>query len=436
MADLAQHTNCKLTKSLFLASRVWLNLHSAVATRDNHVAHGQSDNLGRYYTRASVASVMVGAIDLEDPKIIIDLGSGAGTLISQAAKRWENASYLTVDIDYNAASSHFPARLGHSYQHLVGDALNRNLKNLFPIPRGGACVALCNPPFIQPTWQEHFRELLEEVGLESVLPNARTLPADILFVAQSLRLLKQGGVLGLILPDGLIAGETFARFRNALVEHHSIQQVVELPRNIFRKTEAKAHILVLRRSERQEREILVRCLRENGELSEPIRVSPELAKERLDYSFHAGSAKPKSSSQVGIGALIKDVARGSYSSKTRKETSISVFHTSDLSPSCQNMVPTRFCLPIDTQTGTALTALPGDVLVARVGRGLSEKVCIVLQGKVVPSDCFLRIRPRAGASKQLLELLTSPLGKQALDRIVHGVGAQFITIKALKSLLI
>ncbi|TDR38425.1 type I restriction enzyme M protein [Tahibacter aquaticus] len=393
------------------------------------MAQGRTDSLGRYYTRECVASVLVDAIDAVLPHTIIDLGAGAGTLITEAAKRWGKARYLTVDIDRKAASGGFPTALGRAYRHHVGDALERNIESLLPVPRGGACVALCNPPYIRPKWQIHFRDLLEEVGLESVLPKARDLPADVLFVAQSLRLLKPGGRLGLILPDGLIAGERFASFRSALVTHHSIHQVVELPRSIFRRTEAKAHILVVGRSESQAKDILVRCLNLTGKLSEAIAVSPERACERLDYSFHVAGTKIGKRPRNCVGDFVENVSRGSYSSRTRKDASVVVFHTSDLPPG-RTTVPKRFWLRPAVATGSAVTAIAGDLLVARVGRGLSKKICVVTAGKIVPSDCFLRIRPRAGLSQKLLQLLTSSRGQEALERIAHGVGARFITVQA------
>lgn len=399
------------------------------------MAQGRTDSLGRYYTRESVASVLVDAIDVVHPHTIIDLGAGAGTLTTQAAKRWGKARYLTVDIDRKAASVGFPTALGHAYRHHVGDALERDLEDRLPMPRGGACVALCNPPYIRPQWQVHFRELLEEVGLESVLPRARDLPADVLFVAQSLRLLKPGGRLGLILPDGLIAGERFARFRSALVAHHSIHQVVELPRSIFRKTEAKAHILVVGRSESQSTDILVRRLNLTGKLSEAIVVPPERAHERLDYSFHIAGTQIRRRPTICVGDLVEHVGRGSYSSRSRKDATVVVFHTSDL-PLGETTVPKRFCLRPGARTGGSVTAIAGDLLVARVGRGLSKQVCTVPEGKVVPSDCFLRIRPRTGMSQKLLQLLTSTCGQAALERIAHGVGARFITVQAFLRLML
>jgi type I restriction enzyme M protein len=87
-------------------------------------------------------------------------------------------------------------------------------------------------------------------------------------------------------------------------------------------------------------------------------------------------------------------------------------------------------------TGSSITAKAGDLLVARVGRRLEQKICTVSFGKVIPSDCFLRVRPRAGCGRKLLELLTSSNGRASIERISHGVGAQFITIRALVNIRI
>lgn len=72
--------------------------------------------------------------------------------------------------------------------------------------------ALCNPPYIRPGWRSHFGQILEDAGLSGVFPHIKCVPADILFIAQNLRFLRPSGKLGLILPDGIIAGEKCGAF--------------------------------------------------------------------------------------------------------------------------------------------------------------------------------------------------------------------------------
>jgi type I restriction enzyme M protein len=400
-----------------------------------HVMTLPPKELGRYYTKESVAAVLVRSIDACEPKTVVDLGAGDGTLISQAAIRWNNARFVTADIDASAASRCLPQIHGSAYSHYSGDALDASIGEKLGVTPGSACVAICNPPYVRAGRRDHFRKLLDEVGLSGVLPKAQDLPVDVLFVAQNLRLLKVGGKLGLILPDGLIAGERFAAFRHSLIAQHAISQVIELPRNIFKRTEAKAHILILSRSVAQTEDIAVRRLDELGELSEPFFVPPERAAERLDYSFYSMPAKGKPRSMHRLGDLIDSVVRGSFSSKTRAKQSFPVLHTTDL-PDLRTVAPPGFEISKRHSTGTAIVAHTGDILMGRVGRNLSSKICRVTSGSVVPSDCLLVIRPLPGQGDKLIQTLTSAQGRRAIDAVTHGVGAKFVTVKGLLDLRI
>lgn len=394
----------------------------------------QSDSLGRYYTHGKVAALLVASMDVTAPKTVIDLGAGNGTLVDAAAKRWSKARFVTVDIDERAESSRLPATRGDAFRHFTGDALDVGLNQRLGLPWGRACVGLCNPPYIKPRWRRHFGEIMEEVGLSHVLPHADDVPADILFIAQNLRLLKKGGRLGMIIPDGLISGERFMRFRQSLVESHAIDQVIELPRSIFRRTEAKAHIVILTKGATQGSAISVRQLSATGELSDTMAISPERAILRLDYGFHSLTKLSRALRGVRLSQLVSSISRGALSSRTRQAASYPVFHTTDLADGITE-VPRRFVLNKEYQGVVAgTTARAGDVLVARVGRNLSDKICRVGRGVVAVSDCFLVLRPNPGEEDKLFKVLTSPRGRSAIDAIAHGVGARFITANALMTL--
>lgn len=394
----------------------------------------QSDYLGRYYTHGTVAALLVASMDVAAPETVVDLGAGNGTLIDAAAQRWRSARFLTVDIDKEAGSRQLPVTRGSAFRHFTADALEFGLNRRLGLPWGKACVGLCNPPYIKPRWRRHFGEIMEDVGLSNILPHADDVPADILFIAQNLRLLKNGGRLGMIVPDGLISGERFMRFRRSLVENHAIDQVIELPRGVFRRTEAKAHIAILTKGAKQQSTISLRKLSPTGELSKTMAISPDQAIARLDYGFHSSARPSRTFKGIQLAQLVSSISRGSLSSSTRQIVRYPVFHTTDFSAGLTE-VPRTFALN-KKQRGEALgaTAREGDVLVARVGRNLSDKVCRVEKGVVAVSDCLLILRPIPGKEDLVFKILTSSSGRSAIDAISHGVGARFITAKALMAL--
>jgi type I restriction enzyme M protein len=394
-----------------------------------------SDYLGRYYTRESVASLLINSMGLASPTTVVDLGAGNGALVTEAANQWTAERYLTVDIDERANSGLLPMLRGPSFVHFTGDALDPKLGERIGLGWAQACAAICNPPYIRPIWQEHFGNILEEVGLSHVLPEAQNAPAGILFVAQNLRLLKNGGKLGLILPDGLVTGERFETFRRALIENHSLEQIIELPRNIFRRTEAQTHIVVLSKNGSSKSTVISRKLETNGFLSDAINIPSDEAISRLDYSHHVLSQRrnlhyPK---KEKFNTIIASIRRGSYSSSSRKTVNLPIFHTTDLADYSPD-IPSDFI--ISQSEAEALDmgyAREGDILVARVGRNLSRKIVLVKKGPILVTDCFFVLTPNVDSEKAL-KSLTSKAGREYLDAISQGVGARFITAARLLEL--
>ena len=393
-----------------------------------------SDTLGRYYTSSYVGTILVNSMGGPPPESVLDLGAGDGALTAAAAKKWLDATYYTVDIDKNAKSSTLPQILGSSFRHHVGDALASTVEKRLGLELGSADLAICNPPYIRPRWRKGFANILEDAGLSHVLPKFADVPAEILFIAQNLRFLRCDGRLGLIVPDGVIAGEKFAELRNALATEHCIERVIELPRGVFKKTEAKAHILVMRKSAKGPDEIKIQRLDETGGLSPELQVQRERASSRLDYSFIVSDLGNKRAKQARIGDVAISLTRGSISSSQRAKCKFPVLHTTDLNPSI-NSVGREFSFPDASVKRTQLNlAKYGDILIARVGRNFEGKVCMVEAKAVAVSDCIFILTVASEYRQSVFTYLKSDHGQRALSCSSHGVGARFLTSDALQKI--
>jgi type I restriction enzyme M protein len=395
-----------------------------------------SDPYGRYYTRGGAAEVLVSAMGRAPKGVVIDLGAGDGALVGEASRRWTGASFVTVDIDQNAGSSRLPEQASSSFSHHVADALDAQLAQKIGLDVGAAHSALCNPPYIRPRWLNHFGQILEDAGLSGVFPHIKCVPADILFIAQNLRFLRSGGKLGLILPDGIIAGEKCGALRHALTTAHRLERVIELPRRMFHGTEAKAYVVVLTKQGKPTNAITLQRLQADGSLTGTLDLPIDEAISRMDYSFHCAPAQdaPKRCGRATLRDLGATVARGSFSSSERSACDFPVFHTTDFTGTG---VPRAFQLSESrAKTIDALFAEPGDILVARVGRNLEEKVAVVERGRVALSDCILRIRVASELHTEVLKFFNSQPGRLALQTASHGVGAKFITREALLDMVI
>jgi len=396
-----------------------------------------ADALGRYYTSSQVGETLVDAMTGVRPKLVLELGAGQGALASAAQRKWRSASYVTVDTDLTVRTylSDLASRGFHI--HHAHDVLDDELADRIGVPLGSVDVGLCNPPYVRPRWRSSFGRILEDAGLSGALQSVHDAGADLLFIAQNLRLLRQRGKLGLILPDGLITGQKYRGVRKALLRQHRVELVVQLPRRAFAKTEAQTYLLVLSKRAGETQNVALSEMNELGEISAPIAVRSDLAMLRLDYAFHALRANRTGTPDVlphqnTLGTFVHELFRGTTSSNEIRSCRVPVFHLGDF-PAVTDAasvpkVPSSFIQPVSELVSRPYrTARAGDILIARVGRNLEEKVCMLPRGVCVISDCVFAIRAAPENRNMLLTYLLSREGKASLQAASHGVGAKYLS---------
>lgn len=399
-----------------------------------------SDPSGRYYTSPEVSRSLIERINIPKPKLVLELGSGSGALCAEAANRWQAARLITVDTDKCPSKRQSAHILGQSAQHIhfVHDALDEDLPNKIGVLLGTVDVAVCNPPYIRPRWRTDFGSILEDAGLSGALASLHDAGADLLFLAQNLRLLRRKGKLGLILPDGLVTAERFSGVRRALLRQHLIEQVVQLPRGVFKGTEAQTYLAVLSKMAGETDQLTLRQMGSDGQLSSAVDVPQELAAKRMDYTFHAQASSAlrlqEGYRRIQVGDALTDVIRGSICSSEIRSFPTAVFHLGDFAkPDGENtirIVPKRFSLSDSaarTMSRNARLAWPGDILLARVGRNLHNRLALVVHGPCVISDCIFALRATEEHSERLYRFLESDAGQRALATSAHGVAARFLS---------
>jgi type I restriction enzyme M protein len=422
------------------------------AARDypcHHLARSgsTSDSLGRYYTSPDVSRALIERINVPKPNLLLELGSGSGALCAAAANRWQDARLVTVDTDVRASkpSGVRELSLASNHRHFVHDALDEDLPNKIGLHLGTVDVAVCNPPYIRPRWRADFGSILEDAGLSGALASLHDAGADLLFLAQNLRLLRREGKLGLILPDGLVTAERFSGVRHALLRQHLIEQVVQLPRGVFKGTEAQTYLAVLSKMAGETDQLTLRQMDLNGQLSAAVDVPQELAAKRMDYTFHARESSPRRLEgrhrPMHVGDALTDVIRGSICSSEIRGFPNSVFHLSDFAkPAGEDairIVPKRFTLSdraAKAVSRNAHLARPGDILLARVGRNLQEGLALVVHGPCVISDCIFALRATEEHRERLYRFLESDGGRRALATSAHGVAARFLSKRNLREI--
>nr|WP_315247090.1 N-6 DNA methylase [uncultured Albidiferax sp.] len=394
-----------------------------------------ADSWGRYYTAEWVGKTLVKAMHAGQPKMIVELGAGRGALAGAAGDKWRRAHVVTVDTD--PAAVRFLERLAErkvgGHKHHLHDALDDDLAERIGLSLGSVDVAVCNPPYVRPRWRTSFGRILEDAGLSGALKSVHDAGADLLFIAQNLRFLKKHGKLGLVLPDGLITAERYADVRRTLLREHFVEQVVQLPRRAFTGTEAQTYLVVLSKQGGQTNSVTLRQMGIDGTISSPVSIDADMARRRLDYAFHVSARDQRECRRGPDIQLIRDVTlgvtRGSISSHEIARCTWPVFHLGDFSEE-DYVVPRRFRLSqvaLRALPASVKVSMPGDILVARIGRNLHEKVALVEHGPCVVSDCVFTVRVDVEKRGRLLSFLTSQSGARALEASAHGVGARYLS---------
>lgn len=391
-----------------------------------HLRKSGTDQQGRYYTSNMVSCTLVREMNLKSPKTVVDFGTGEGALSIEAAKLWKTAKFVTVDIDNNVKKSSVIKNLCH-HTH---DVLNSDLHNQIGLPLGSVDGAICNPPYVRSRWRNDFGVILEDAGLSGVLPSIGDVGADVLFIAQNLRFLRPSGRLGLILPDGILAGEKYTQLRKILLTQHRIERVIELPSGIFRNTDAKAHIVILTKKVLSDSPVIVERMELDGSLSPSLRVPVSVAVRRLDYSY-LESLENRSIFNYALNDVCEDLSRGKLNSVDVRSSIPKIFHSTDFPPILDNLCPPvpRDFLISKTISETLDTAIAhaGDILICRVGRNLERKICFVPKGYVALSDCIYKLQIKKEFRQDVMNFLCGDIGQNRLSVLSHGVAAKYLS---------
>ena len=381
--------------------------------------------LNKFYTRSDVGDLLTSEIGAIEPGTAVDLGAGEGSLSAAVARRWPRVAITTVDVDptcMSALDSALKSAGCNLHAHRVLDVLSLDLPS--EVGTRNFDMAVCNPPFYRPDWKREFANILRNADLAEACPTVTEATAEILFLAQSLRLVKTGGTIAIIIPDGLATGWPAVAFRRAILQHHTVRTVVQLPPYSFFDTEAFCFILVLEKGRvGPETPIKLLRLEDHGVVSDPILIDSQSAESRLDYAYHI-VARSRPEGSTSLRELGADIRRGSLNTVQRKATGAFVFHTGDF-PATSRFVSLGSDVPANA-TKVLVIAEIGDILMARVDRELHDKITLVNSGRFAITDCVYRIRLPKQHQRRVFDALTSQHGKRCIQAVTKGVGARLI----------
>ncbi|MFB2893434.1 N-6 DNA methylase [Aerosakkonemataceae cyanobacterium BLCC-F50] len=224
---------------------------------------------GQFFTPRSVTDLLVKAVAPKPGESIIDPACGAGGFLTSVARYWYQEGMSTPEISHfatenfwgidkdeylvNLAKLHISLLTGGHPNILSGDSLA--LQNeLFPLrdkaESQGFDVVLANPPFgvrivaARPEVLEEFqlaRKWKFYSQLEKWCPTTEVrsqVPPQVLFVERCLSLLKEGGRMGIVLPESILSNKSYRYVVEYILEKSNIQAVIGMPEALF-KTSGK-----------------------------------------------------------------------------------------------------------------------------------------------------------------------------------------------------
>ncbi len=220
-------------------------------------------NLSQYFTPASLIDTMVQMVDPGPTEKIADPAMGTADFLTSAMnycmQRGDDDVHDRIHgIDSDPKAFDLAVVnmiLNHDGQAnlLREDSIEHHSRWAEKID-----VVLCNPPFGAET-AEHRAEILKAYDLGHVWkqgkqPGTWTKTSEIakgqqlgiLFIERCWKMLRPGGRLAIILPEGYLSTAGHGYVRRWMLEHFLIRSLVELPRRIFLKSGAdlRSNILV------------------------------------------------------------------------------------------------------------------------------------------------------------------------------------------------
>ncbi len=364
---------------------------------------------------------MINALEIKAPQKIIDLAMGEGSLLLEAIQKWKNSLYYGNDIDPNCCQelSKLKSTINcHHYDIFLNSSITTLIRKI-----GKVDLCIGNPPFHLIPQNTDIREILKVFNLDKHY-KSNFIPSEVPFILQNFKILKENGTLALILPDGFFTNVNLKPFRQFLIENYHINQVIELPKNIFKNTEAKTHILILRNTKPYCSKICLSPIEKDS-----ISISFHDAINRMDYSYYANQKSPNNGECLHTFNVI--CFRGKSKHLLNDINEKHIIHTTSFTKN--NIFKNNLGTINKLKKYQNKIAIPGDIIIARVGSNCIGRIGLVQKGYFIATDCVFIIRTEdLVLRKSIYNQLCSYEGQNWIKSHAKGVAARHIPLEEIK----
>ena len=258
---------------------------------ETFIDHALKGGQGQFFTPRNVVKMMVEILDPDDDDMVIDPACGSGGFIIESLRYiwnkivnrykdmgWSDMEILEEKIDVankcirGIDKDYFLSKIAKAYMAIMGDGKggvfcedslerpeNWNSKTQTKIHFGDFSVVLTNPPFgskIPVTGEDKLKQYelahkwKNKKGTNDweKMKLAEKEAPQILFIERCYQLLKYGGRMAIVLPDGIYGNNLLGYIRKYLLQKGRVLAIIDVPIETFMpNTATKTGILVFQK---------------------------------------------------------------------------------------------------------------------------------------------------------------------------------------------
>lgn len=263
---------------------------------ETFIDHALKGGQGQFFTPRNVVKMMVEILDPDDDDMVIDPACGSGGFIIESLRYiwnkivnrykdmgWSDMEILEEKIDVankcirGIDKDYFLSKIAKAYMAIMGDGKggvfcedslerpeNWSSKTLTKIHFGDFSVVLTNPPFgskIPVTGEDKLKQYelahkwKNKKGTNDweKMKLAEKEAPQILFIERCYQLLKYGGRMAIVLPDGIYGNESLGYVRKWIMNKFRLVAVIDIPLETFMpNTGTKTSILIVQKLRKEE----------------------------------------------------------------------------------------------------------------------------------------------------------------------------------------
>lgn len=337
----------------------------------------------KYYTPLSVSSELVKLMTFKNNSKVIDICCGSGNLLKAARSLNDSLKCTGVDIFEKDNSI------------IKCDGREYAIKH-----KSEYDYSLANPPFGK-TETKEYAEKLFSGKYESI--NSCRLEIEMLIA--NLIILKETGILLIILPSTIVKGCSVSNVRKVIAKNHHVSAIIDLPANAFFPEKINCTALIIEKQPNNSKETTYYHMNSSFMISKIYEISQ---KQMISGNW---------TGKLNSNTLEFSIKQGKISSNQFSNIGDEVLHTSKKSVEWQPSIrKAKIC-----STKNYLVVEKGDIIISRIGASAGHK-CIYEDSPRYVSDCLFVIKSPSNIVKENLLKLD-------LTEIITGLSTPHITAR-------